>query len=66
MKIGFEIDKKIKMKAFGATLFAAGAGILVYSLLYGSNSGFWSMYIGLMLIVSGLGFLGLNVGGYPV
>ena len=61
------IDKKIKMKTVGVTLFAAGFFMVAYSLLYGSEGmGFWSIYIGVMLIVAGLGFLGMNVGIFAV
>lgn len=61
------IDKKIKMKAAGAALFIVGLAMVAYSLLYGSESmGFWSIYIGVMLVVAGLGFLGMNVGIFGV
>ena len=61
-----KIGKPLKMKIMGATLFISGLILLVYSILYSSgNMGFWSIYIGLTLAVAGLGFLGVNIGGYP-
>jgi hypothetical protein len=64
MKTEFiRIDKKLKMKLIGASLFTVGLMTIIYSIFYGSsNMGFWSLYIGLLLIVTGLGFLGLNIG----
>jgi hypothetical protein len=64
MKTGFiKIDKKLKMRLFGISLFTVGLVTIVYSIFFGSsNMGFWSLYIGLLLIVTGLGFLGLNIG----
>jgi len=60
---GLAISKSAKMKTIGATLFFIGVVILVYSIIYGSSSmGFWSMYLGMILVVTGLGFLGMNVG----
>lgn len=66
MKKLLRFNEKIKMKTFGLTLFTFGVMILIYSIFYGSSDmGFWSIYIGVLLLVSGLRFLGLNVGGYP-
>lgn len=59
-----KISKSLKMRLIGISMVTGGLSILIYSLIYGSNMGFWSIYIGMMLVVMGLGFLGMNV-GYP-
>lgn len=58
--------KRIKMKLFGVFLVLSGLAVIVYSLLSSASSGFWNMYIGFLMVVSGLGFLGVNVGSYPL
>ena len=58
--------KRVKMKLFGIFLVLSGLAIIVYSLLSSSSSGFMNMYIGFLMVVSGLGFLGVNVGSYPM
>ena len=60
---GIKMKKKIKMKLFGIFLVLVGSVIIIYSLF--SSSGIWGMYIGMMMIISGLGFLGVNVRNYP-
>lgn len=60
------MNKNIKMRLFGLFLIIAGAGVLIYSVLFSSSTiAFWTIYIGLMLLIAGLGLLGFNVGGYP-
>jgi len=58
--------KRVKMKLFGIFLVLSGLAIIVYSILSSSSSGFMNMYIGFLMLVSGLGFLGVNVGSYPM
>jgi len=58
--------KRVKMKLFGIFLVLSGLAVIVYSLLSSSSSGFMNMYIGFLMVVSGLGFLGVNVGSYPM
>ena len=58
--------KRVKMKLFGIFLVLSGLAIIVYSILSSSSSGFMNMYIGFLMLVSGLGFLGVNVGNYPM
>jgi len=61
------VNKKIKMKLFGLTLVILGMIILVYSILFGSSGmSFWTMYIGILMVATGLGFLGFNIGSYPI
>ncbi len=56
------IDERLKMRFIGVSLFTVGLVTVIYSVFYGSsNMGFWSIYIGILLIITGLGFLGLNV-----
>jgi len=59
------MNKKIKMKLLGIFLVLTGSAVIVYSLFSSSSTGFWGMYVGLLMVVSGLGFLGVNVGSYP-
>lgn len=57
----------LKIKALGVSLVAAGVFLVVYTLFWGGASGsFWMMYIGLMLVITGLGFLGINLSNYPM
>ena len=58
--------KRVKMKLFGIFLVLSGLAVIVYSILSSSSSGFMNMYIGFLMLVSGLGFLGVNVGNYPM
>jgi len=58
--------KRVKMRLFGIFLVLSGLAVIVYSLLSSSSSGFMNMYIGFLMLVSGLGFLGVNVGSYPM
>jgi len=58
--------KRVKMKLFGIFLVLSGLAVIVYSILSSSSSGFMNMYIGFLMVVSGLGFLGVNVGSYPM
>ena len=58
--------KRVKMRLFGIFLVLSGLAVIVYSLLSSSSSGFMNMYIGFLMVVSGLGFLGVNVGSYPI
>ena len=57
------MNKKLKMTLFGILLVLAAITIIGYSIL-SSSSGFWGMYLGMYLLIAGLGFLGFNVGMY--
>lgn len=51
------------MKLFGMLLVLAGLLISVYGLFfYSGPSTMWSIYIGMSVIMMGLGLLGYNIG----
>lgn len=55
--------KNIKMKLVGMTLVMLGIAVLVYGLFfYSGPSTFWSIYIGMSVIMTGLGLIGFNIG----
>ena len=55
--------QKMKMRLLGLALLVTGALVIVYSVVFDSAStGFWPVYIGMFLVTTGLGFLGLNAG----
>jgi hypothetical protein len=57
------MDRNLKMRLLGMLMLAVGSVVVMYSILYGSNNvGFWSLYLGMLLITTGLGLLGLNIG----
>jgi len=61
-----KINKKLKMRLLGFLLVTLGVLLLVYGIFFGSsNMSFWTIYIGLVMVATGLGFLGFRVGGYP-
>ena len=62
MRVGLW-KKDLKIRVFGMLMLAAGSAVIIYSIFYGSsNMGFWPVYLGMMLITTGLGFLGLGLG----
>jgi len=51
------------MKLVGITLVMLGIAVLVYGLFfYSGPSTFWSIYIGMSVIMTGLGLIGFNIG----
>jgi hypothetical protein len=59
-------DNFFKMKIFGIMMVLFGLTSIIYSILYSSSSSsFWTIYIGLTILVSGLSLLGINFIGYP-
>ncbi len=59
------MKKKFKMRLFGLLLVLLGGSLVIYSIVTGSSMGFWSIYIGMILVATGLSLLGINVGSYP-
>jgi hypothetical protein len=61
-----EKDKFFKMKVIGIVLTLSGFLSIIYGVLYSSgSSSFWTIYIGLTILVSGLSLLGINLIRYP-
>jgi uncharacterized membrane protein len=53
----------IKMKLLGIGLVLVGLIISVYGVLFNSGPAtFWSIYIGMSVVMMGLGLVGLNIG----
>jgi len=55
--------ENIKMKLLGIGLVFVGLIITVYGILFNSGpTTFWSIYIGMSVVMMGLGLVGFNVG----
>jgi hypothetical protein len=55
--------QRVRMRLLGLALLVVGSLVIVYSVAFDSaSSGFWSLYVGMLLVTTGLGFLGLNAG----
>jgi len=53
----------MKMKLVGITLVMFGLTVLVYGIaFYSGPSTFWSIYIGMSIVMMGLGLIGFNAG----
>ena len=52
----------MRMKLIGIALVLLGLVIALYGIFNSGSSTFWSIYIGMSIVVMGLGFVGFNVG----
>jgi len=60
------MSKKLKMKMFGLFLVLLGLVIIVYSIISSTSMGFFSIYLGMLMLVTGLSILGFNAGTYGI